>query len=403
MAIWDTIKELERLQRKAAEGKEIEDKDTFIVRAALKEKGWEGLVCEEAISRGYREFRGEEITSIPSWYTEEAIERLEERDATHGEVLASPEVQGLEVTEEDEEVPGRVFNLLGDMGGEEPQKQEEVREEEVIPAGQPGMGMPPAYKEETMEEKSKQEYNLEVAHKRIHEAFMDLRPRVTVGDDTGWLCKDCNSVWDLDELSCPTCIKGEPPTVEHRGWGDAKLTIGDGLSSLREYMKKHLEIRKTDKDLAIEAMREALGLDKLEEDSGLTMNIVQTEEDGRVQCEHCGGDDYLECDCCLECESEECVCCDNCSRFPCDCDKEECPICHQTIPMGEACPQGCDSEHSEIVKLYEEVKANKDLSFAEKVKFMTLLRQKARATEDIEEDDIDLTQGEEGEWEETLR
>ena len=451
MAIWDAIKELDRLQEKAAEGKEIEDRDTFIVRAALKEKGWEGLICEEAISRGYREARGEEITSIPSWYTEEAIERLEERDATYGEVLISPEVQGSEATEEDEEVPGRVFNLLGNMGGEEPEEQEEVCEinehvrylngihimrtgnpqwedflwtfmktHDLKPTDMEGLVGPrpwkddplwynpeeeeipePIKKEETMEEESKQEYNLEIAHKRIHEAFIDARHRVIVGDDVGWLCKNCNSVWDLDELRCPICAKAEPPTVEHRGWGDAKLTIGDG--SLREYMKKHLEIRKTDKDLAIEAMRKALGLDKLEEGTGLEMNIVQTEEDNTVQCEHCGGNDYLECDCCLECENEECICCDNCARFPCQCDKEECPICHQDIPVGEACPQGCDSEHSEIVKLYEEVKANKDLSFAEKVKFMTLLRQKARATEDIEEDDINVTQGEEGEWEEVNR
>jgi hypothetical protein len=394
MAIWDAIKELEELQQKAAEGKEIEDKDTFIVRAALKEKGWEGLVCEEAISRGYKEARGEEITSIPSWYTEEAIERLEE-GTTYDKVLVSPEIPGPEITEEKQEISGRVFNLLGDLGREESEEQEEIREGESIEEHNQRMfeeAFGQIKKEEAMEKSyqgeglpSMAEYDMA----RKEQDPSDVRHRVIVGDEVGWLCPDCSTVHDLDKLRCPICTQAEPPTVEHRGWKDAKLIIGEGdeeldltsPSSLREYMKKHLEIRKTDKDLAIEAMRGALGLDELEE------QLVIEIPDNAVECGICGFEHYLECECCLECEHKDCICCDECARYPCACDSEECPICHQDISVGEACPQGCDSEHSEIVKLYEEVKTNKDLSFGEKVKFMTLLKQKARIAEDVEDDE----------------
>jgi hypothetical protein len=314
-------------------------------------------------------------------------------------VLVSPEIPGPEVTKEKQEISGRVFNLLGDLGREESEEQEEIRKGESVEEYNQRMFeevFGPIKKEEAMEGISgtrMREMEEEAMEKLIEDRqrpptldeyatakkeqdLLDSRYRVTVGEDTGWLCIECNSVWDLEDSRCPACHpKAEPPTVEHRGWGDAKLTIGDG--SLREYMKKHLEIKKTDKDLAIEAMRQALGLDMIEANPNAE------------ECGTCGASDYLECDCCLECESAECTCCDECNRFPCQCDSEDCPICRCNIPVGEACPKGCDSEHGDIVKLYEEVKVDSDLSFAEKVKFMTLLRQKARIAEDVEEDERD--------------
>lgn len=464
MAIWDAIKELEGLQRKAAKGEEICDSDTFIVRAALKEKGWEDLFCEEAISRGYKEARGEEVTSIPLWYAEEAAERLERRYAVDNEVLISPEIPGLETSEEEPEVPGRVFNLLGDLGTEESKEQEEVCEEgpeineyvrylngitmmrtgnpqwedflwtymkkhglkpsdmEGLVGPRPWMNDPLWYnpdeeeisappfpgseddtnlaefrkifgpikeKEEIMEQlmEDKQrpptlaEYAM--AKKAMEQDPSDTRRRVLVGEEVGWLCEDCSTVWNLDELRCRICTKAEPPTVEHRGWGDTKLLIGTDV--LREHMAKHLEKKKDDKDLAIDAMHKALGI-SVEYPEGVQVISIKgagDEEDEHVQCDHCGGNDYLECDCCLECESEECVCCDNCARFPCQCDTEECPICHNHIAIGTACPHGCDSDITELQKLYEDVKDSEDLAFGEKVKFMSLLKEKMGLASDV--------------------
>lgn len=439
MAIWDAIKELERLQRKAARGKEICDSDTFVVRAALKEKGWEGLVCEEAISRGYREARGEEVTSIPSWYAEEAISRFEERDAADHIVPTPPEVQGSETPEEEQAVPGRVFNLLGDMGAEEPKEQEKVREEgpevsehvrylngiHIMRTGNPqwedflwtymekfglkpsdmyGLLGPrpwkddplwgniedeeipePIKKEETMEKAyneglpSMSEYDMA----RKEQDPPDARPRVYVGDEVGWLCKVCNRVWGLDELTCTICK--QPGGVLH---GDA----------LRTHMEQHLGKKKDDKDLAIIAMHKALGISVEYPEGVQVISILGAgdEEDDRVQCEHCGGNDYLECDCCLECESEECTCCDNCARFPCQCDTEECPICHNNIVIGAACPHGCDSDIKELRTLYEDVKNSKDLGFQEKVKFMSLLKEKMGLAHD-DPDPMNIRAGEEGE------
>lgn len=394
MAIWDAIKELERLQRKAAKGKDIEDKDTFIVRAALKEKGWEGLVCEEAISRGYREFRGEEVTSIPSWYVEEAISRFEENESeeeTSGTdydyMLDTPEVQGDEAPEEEHKAPGRVFNLLGDLGGEEPQEQEEVRKEEleinekeeVIPAGQPGMGMPPSgialtlRKEEVMENEVKT---------TVHTPG---RQRVYVGDEIGWLCKICNRVWGLEEETCSVC-DGEP------GYEDLYPAAKQAADKI---IAETLGRKKSDKELAIDAMFKALGIEP-EYRPDLKVEV----REGAVQCDTCSADDYLECDCCIECETEDCVCCDNCARFPCQCDKEECPICHAEIPIAEACPHGCDSDIKELLQLYEEVKNSKELNFSEKIKFMSLLKEKMSLAEDEDPREINVTQNEDEEWEE---
>lgn len=431
MAIWDAIKELEKLQRKAAKGKDIEDSDTFIVRAALKEKGWEGLVCEEAISRGYKEHRGEKI-GIPSWFKEivrDIVQTSEDKvkketgRSDYDHMLTPPEVQRSETTEEEPKVPGRVFNLLGNLGEQEPGEPEEVHKEgpkvsehvaylnglSMMRTGNPYWGelvlkymkdyglkpsdmeglvgpkpwldeplcfypdeeelFEPIKKEETMEPEG-----LKGEQEKI---VAGTRQRVFVGDEIGWLCKHCNRVWSLDEKTCSVC-KQEPnyETLYPAAKQAADKVIAEALGK-----------KKTNKELATEAMRKALCLDKLEEDTGLTMDIVQTEEDGTVQCDFCGASDYLECDCCIECESEECVCCDNCARFPCQCDKEECPICHKNVDLGEPCPHGCDAEMTELQVLYEDVKNSTDLGFAEKVKFMTLLKQKMELADDLSVDD----------------
>ena len=126
MAIYNATQELETLQAKAAKGKEICDADTFVVRAALKEKGWHNLVCEEAISRGYKELRGEEL-GLPSWFIEETKKAIDKaRETSDDSMSEAPEVQGDQTPEEEQQEPGRVFNLLGDLGGEEPEQQEEV-------------------------------------------------------------------------------------------------------------------------------------------------------------------------------------------------------------------------------------------------------------------------------------
>jgi RNA polymerase subunit RPABC4/transcription elongation factor Spt4 len=79
----------------------------------------------------------------------------------------SSEVSGSKTSEEDEKVPGRVFNLLGDLGGGESGEQEEVHED-----------------------------RLKVPHIEISrpEDFEQL-----------WDCPACNYVNHVSEFQCPQC------------------------------------------------------------------------------------------------------------------------------------------------------------------------------------------------------
>lgn len=391
MAIFNATQELETLQAKAAKGKEICDADTFVVRAALKEKGWHNLVCEEAISRGYKEFRGEEDKSLPSWWSEEAIDRLESRETSDDSVSEAPEVSGDQTPEEEQQEPRRVFNLLGDLGGEESEQQEEVSVEDYDTMMFENI-FGPIKKEEAMEQVGQEKVEERMAQGCLFhggcmcpQCKIDGRKRVVVGEVESWLCEQCNRVWSLELESCTICGK----TQDQGLVADLKPTMS--LDTLREHMAKALKIKKSDKDLAIEAMHKALGMAKLED--GLVIEIPE----GAVQCETCQFADYLECDCCLECETEECICCDECNRHPCHCDKEECPICHADIAIGMACPHGCDSDIRELQQLYDDVKNSTDLDFQEKVKFMSLLKEKMGfAADDEDPNDPVTTEEEEG-------
>ena len=392
MAIFNATKELETLQAKAAKGKEICDADTFVVRAALKEKGWHNLVCEEAISRGYKELRGEEL-GLPSWFIEETKKAIDKaRETSDDSMSEAPEVQGDQTPEEEQQEPRRVFNLLGDLGGEEPEQQEEVPVESPEEYNQRMFEetFGPIKKEEAMEQEQQVEERMAQGC-LFHGGCMcpqckiDGRKRVVVGEVESWLCEQCNRVWSLELESCTICGK----TQDQGLVGDDKPTMS--LDTLREHMAKALDIKKSDKELAIEAMHSALGLAKL--DDGGVIEIPE----GAVACDICQFADYLECDCCLECETEECVCCDGCNRHPCQCDKEECPICHADIMIGMACPHGCDSDIRELEQLYADVKNSTDLNFDEKVKFMVMLKEKMGfAADDEDPNDPVATEEEEG-------
>lgn len=494
-SIFNSIQELHELEEKAAKGKEIEDTDTFLVRTALKAEGWKQLLCEEAISRGYKRFRGEEVGE-PSWF------------AVDDEVPEASEISGLEVTEEEQTKPGRVFNLLGDMGGEEPKEQEEVREEgpeisehvrylnginimrtdnpewedflwtymklhKLKPSDMYGLVGPRPWKDdplwsniedeeigepgcsgvhtgresvlsaledetreqynkrmfdeyfrdikkeeameiENVEVEDKQKYDLEVAKKRMQETLdfkpspidalkekarkhlADTRKRVVVGDDVGWLCEECNSVWSLEQQICPNrCRKAEPPTVEHRGWpkeegsglvADIRFPeeeAADPLAAdpdwLTEHMAKHLEIEdkslEEKKEAMAERMKKILGVEKLPGEP--------------EPCPLCDAMDGELCGCCHTCEEQMCKCCEHCKDFPCICDiTEECPICEGRIAIGEACPGGCDADMIELVKLYDEVKKSTDLGFEDKVRYLSLLKEKMKQYEG--EDDVEF-------------
>ena len=140
VTIFNPALELRRLEDKIANSKEEKICVSWLLvpRSACKEAKWdEDALVEEAIERGKRRREGE-VLEAPSW---EELER--ERDeaeqlvhlTTHEDVEnlgllpRSSKVLSGEATEEEQRKPGRVFNLLGDLGTEEPGEQEEVHEE----------------------------------------------------------------------------------------------------------------------------------------------------------------------------------------------------------------------------------------------------------------------------------
>jgi len=393
ITIWNPEKELRKLEEKVAkleEDKEVENHILLVPKAALKEAEWEEDFIREAIERGRAKARGEEIGD-PSW------------KAIDDDVPETPEVPGLETTEEEPAKPGRVFNLLGDMGGEESEEREKVREEE--PEESPFLEREgetrveyylrmfdeffgPTKEEEAMET----EVTKENLTEKMAQHLADSRRKITVGKDIGWLCEKCNSVWSLEQQICPNrCKKAEPPTVESRGWpkeegsglvADVRFPeeeAGDPLAAdpdwLRKHMAGHLELEakplEEKKEEMAKRVKEALGIDRF--------------PDEPEPCPLCDAMDGELCGCCGTCEEQKCKCCELCSDFPCVCDTtEECPICDARMPIGDACPTGCDADMMELVNLYEEVKHSKTLSFEEKVRYMSLLKEKMNFAENEE-------------------
>lgn len=476
ITIWNPKVELKELEDRVAKlevDKKVPLHYLLVPKAALKEAGWDEELIEEAIKRGRVLAGGGELTEDPSWET------------TDDDVPEASEVPGLEATEEEQRVPGRVFNLLGDMGGEESEEGEEVRAQELedvvtMPApqtpaehvaylnnvnmlktGNPewedylwtymkkyelkpsdmeGLVGPrpwkddplwsniedeeipePPYagvglakekileaaaretvaeydkrmfdeyfgdikKEETMETMTSKDVLMEKA--KAHLA--DTRKRVVVGSDVGWLCEQCNSVWSLEQQICPNrCRKAEPPTVEHRGWpkdegsglvADVRFPeeeAGDPLCADPDWLRRHmaacLAVGKSleeKKDIMADRIKKALKVERLPGEP--------------EPCTLCGAYDGEQCGCCTTCEETEghCKCCVECSDYPCVCDTTEiCPICDKRIPLGDACPNGCDADHVELVKLYDEVKNSRDLKFEEKVRYLSLLKEKMRQYE----------------------
>lgn len=413
ITIWNPKTELQELEEKVArlkESEEVEDHILLVPKAALKEAGWEEDLIEEAIERGRAKAKGEEIGE-PSW---EDFER-ETGGSADEEMSASPEIPGLETSEEEQAKPGRVFNLLGDMGGEESKEQEEVREEELeeSPFLEEDEETREEYNQRMFDEffgpiKKEEAMETEVTKENLTEKMAlhlaDSRKRVTVGDETGWLCQECNSVWSLEQQICPNrCKKAEPPTVESRAWpkeegsglvadvrfpekeADPKSLMKYDTSVLRKHMEEYLNMGdkslKEKKELMADKMKEALGISRLPGEP--------------EPCPFCGAQDGDECGCCSVCEegAGKCKCCEHCQDHPCICDvTEECPICDKRIQIGEACPTGCDADMIELTKLYEEVKSSTELSFEEKVKYMTLLREKMKAIEG-EDDENGVEEG----------
>jgi hypothetical protein len=322
------------------------------------------------------------------------------------------------------------------MGGEEPEEQEEVREEEIEEPPYAGTGLSKdaildavgespflekkgetreeynqrmfdeffglTKKEEAMETET-QEVTKENLTEKMAQHLADSRYRVTVGEDTGWLCQKCSSVWSLEQQICPNrCKKAEPPTVESRGWpkeegsglvADVRFPeeeAGDPLAAdpdwLRKHMADHLELEakplEEKKAEMAQRVKEVLGIDRF--------------PDEPEPCPLCDAMDGELCGCCGTCEEQKCKCCELCSDFPCVCDTtEECPICDARMPIGDACPTGCDADMIELAKLYEEVKNSKTLNFEEKVRYMSLLKEKINfaANEELDDSGVEeLTQ-----------
>ena len=106
---------------------------------------------------------------------------------------------------------------------------------------------------------------------------LDRRMKVIVSEESGWLCLDCNRVWPNDFDDCATCKLGkkaaEPPTVEHRGWGDEKTIIGEEekeFNGCRREIGHGMTCCRNHLCFACERMSP-------EEDTGLEMNIKCTE------------------------------------------------------------------------------------------------------------------------------
>lgn len=384
ITIWNPKVELKELEDRVAKlevDKKVPLHYLLVPKAALKEAGWDEELIEEAIKRGRVLAGGGELTEDPSW------------EITDDDVPEASEVPGLEATEEEQRVPGRVFNLLGDMGGEESGEEEEVREEgpEDESIDDYNKRMFNEYfgdikKEETMETMTSKDVLMEKA--KAHLA--DTRKRVVVGSDVGWLCEQCNSVWSLEQQICPNrCRKAEPPTVEHRGWpkdegsglvADVRFPeeeAGDPLCADPDWLRRHmaacLAVGKSleeKKDIMADRIKKALKVERLPGEP--------------EPCTLCGAYDGEQCGCCTTCEETEghCKCCVECSDYPCVCDTTEiCPICDKRISLGDACPNGCDADHVELVKLYDEVKNSRDLKFEEKVRYLSLLKEKMRQYE----------------------
>jgi hypothetical protein len=496
VAIWNTKVELEELVRKVSKLKEEEKvcpSFTLVPRAAIKEAGWDEGLIEEAIERGRAIAKGEEVGEAP-W---KDLER-ESGGSSDDEVPEAPEIPGLETTEKEPAKPGRVFNLLGDMGGEESEGQEEVREKEskdplmhrdpqtpeehvnylnrihimrtdnpqwedflwtymkthgLKPSDMEGLVGPRPWKDDPLwantedeeipeppyagiglakekileaaaretvaeydkkmfdeffgpikeEEAMETEVTKESLTEKMAQHLVDRRRKVIVGSEIGWLCEKCNSVWSLEQQICSNrCRKAEPPTVEHRGWpkeegsglvadvrfpeeeagdplaADPDLLIKYDPAVLRQHMEKHLlhgghkvEDKKAEME---ERMKKALGVETLPGDP--------------EPCPLCDAMDGELCGCCHTCEEQKCKCCELCNDFPCICDStEECPICEKRIVIGEACPTGCDADTIELAKLYEEVKNDKSLNFEEKVRYMSLLKEKMNFAQNEEVDE----------------
>ena len=423
ITIWNPKTELKELEDKVAgleEDQEVCQAKLLVPTAAIKEAGWDEALVQEAIERGRARARGEEVGEA-SW---EDLER-EGGGLTDDQVSEASEIPGLEAPEEEPSKPGRVFNLLGDMAGEEPGKEEEVREEgpedpelaklltynfwdcpnctsvnakteEFCPT----CGFLRAHHDEALKKyhelKGKK---METAPMKedLKEKFAahlsDSRKRVVVGDETGWLCETCNSVWTLEQQKCPNrCKPAEPPTVESRAWGDEPTVIKapkDKVPTLAEYAMAKQQMEDTLKKAEVAKTDEGQKYDSeiLRQRIKDALDVTHFPGDP-IPCTICEVKDNAFCKCCYECNEMECICCDECITHPCVCDETEiCPICEARFPVAEPCPSGCDADHIELLRLYEEVKNDTSLSFVDKAKYMALLKEKMRLTEDVEEDD----------------
>jgi hypothetical protein len=230
----------------------------------------------------------------------------------------------------------------------------------------------------------------------------DTRRKVIVGDETGWLCEACNRVWSLKQPFCPNkeCpgevetdlkmnvrhatdkpyVAGMPPEDDPYPEEKAGDPLAADPSWLRKHMAEHLEME----DKSLEEKKEVMA-GKLKEALGLERLPGEPEP-----CGVCGAQDAEMCGCCLACEETDgrCKCCEHCHDYPCVCDTtEECPICEARIPIGDACPTGCDADTIELMKLYEEVKNSKDLDFVEKARYLALLKEKMNFAQNEELDD----------------
>jgi hypothetical protein len=172
--IFDAAFELRKLEERVANSTEEKVCVSWLLvpKSACKEAKWdEDVLVTEAIYRGKQKKKGEDVGKA-SW---EDLDQEEEyaqittlEDAENLGLLSRPsKVLSGEATEENKEVPGRVFNLLGDLGKEESGEQEEVHEERS-----------------------------EVPHIEISrpEDFEQL-----------WDCPACNYVNHVSEFQCPQC------------------------------------------------------------------------------------------------------------------------------------------------------------------------------------------------------
>lgn len=166
MAIWNPAEELKKLEEKVATSEEDEvcTADLLLPKTAIKEAGWSIWFVEEAIGRGFKKRKGEDV-GPPSWedleeerLLKEASQYTKQLEEIPEDMSDTPEVPGTETAETEQEVSRRLPSMRINLLDKKSQVIEELREKGFDPP-----------------------------------------------EDFLWDCPSCKAVNKLNEEKCPTC------------------------------------------------------------------------------------------------------------------------------------------------------------------------------------------------------